>query len=104
MNDRHVLPPYSLRLPQELRARLEKAAEISRRSLNAEMVARLEDSFTSPGLTLPAMVLSASPDLIEATRQQLRSLIAQAGQLLDGLDALGMPVKANDRTVLGNRQ
>ncbi|MEZ1423383.1 Arc family DNA-binding protein [Pseudomonas monteilii] len=92
MSDRHILPPYSLRLPQELRARLEKAAEISRRSLNAEMVARLEDSFTpSPSITLPAMTLSASPDLIEATRQQLRALIAQAGQLLDGLDALEKP-------------
>lgn len=46
MSDRHALPPYSLRLPQQLRSKLQEAADCSRRSLNAEMVARLESSFS----------------------------------------------------------
>lgn len=35
----------NLRLPAELKKRLKKAADISNRSMNAEVVARLEDSF-----------------------------------------------------------
>lgn len=46
MTDRHVLPPYSLRMPEELRRSLELAAKQAKRSLNAEIVARLESTFT----------------------------------------------------------
>lgn len=45
MSDRHALPPYSLRMPQELREQLDSAAKANRRSLNAEIVARLDESF-----------------------------------------------------------
>ncbi|WP_353479413.1 Arc family DNA-binding protein [Pseudomonas asiatica] len=45
MTDRHVLPPYSLRMTAELRDQLEASAGHAKRSLNAEIVARLEDSF-----------------------------------------------------------
>lgn len=44
MSDRHVLPPYSLRMPTELREDLEALAKLNKRSLNAEIVARLERS------------------------------------------------------------
>lgn len=47
MSDRHVLPPYSLRMPSELREMLELSAREAKRSLNAEIVARLEDSFSN---------------------------------------------------------
>ena len=36
------LPPYPLRMPQELREELEREAEAGKRSLNAEVVMRLE--------------------------------------------------------------
>ena len=36
---------FNLRLPRELRAKLEAAKLMNRRSLNAEIVKRLEDSF-----------------------------------------------------------
>jgi hypothetical protein len=36
-------PPYPLRMPPNLRAKLEGDAHVHRRSLNAEIVARLED-------------------------------------------------------------
>lgn len=45
MTDRHVLPPYSLRMPAELRESLETAAKQAKRSLNAEIIARLESTF-----------------------------------------------------------
>lgn len=41
--------PYGLRMPPTLRHALEKAAKESRRSLNAEIVARLEQSLADNG-------------------------------------------------------
>jgi plasmid stability protein len=38
----------NLRLPAELKKRLKKSADASNRSMNAEVVARLEESFTGP--------------------------------------------------------
>lgn len=38
-------PPYGLRLPPDLKERIAKAAQESKRSMNAEIVARLEASF-----------------------------------------------------------
>lgn len=42
MSDRHTQKPYPLRIPDELRQRLEAAAAKSGRSLNAEIVHTLE--------------------------------------------------------------
>ena len=50
MSDRHTLPPYSLRMPSELRGLLEKSAKKSKRSLNAEIIARLEQTFSDDHL------------------------------------------------------
>lgn len=41
-------PQFKLRLPQGLKDRLESAATSNHRSLTAEIVARLEDSFSEP--------------------------------------------------------
>nr|WP_157019833.1 Arc family DNA-binding protein [Acidovorax temperans] len=43
--DRHQAPSYPLRMPDELKARVQAAAEESGRSLHAELLARLEGSF-----------------------------------------------------------
>lgn len=40
-------PQFKLRLPQDLKSRLESAASDNRRSVTAEIVARLEESFAS---------------------------------------------------------
>lgn len=45
MTDRHQTKPYSLRMPEKLRQALQKKAEQNHRSLNAEILARLEESF-----------------------------------------------------------
>lgn len=42
--DRHINPPYSLRLDPALRKRLEVAAKRNRRSLCKEIESRLESS------------------------------------------------------------
>lgn len=39
------ITPFALRMPPELRAKVEQAAKETRRSLNAEIVARLETTF-----------------------------------------------------------
>lgn len=44
-NDKQQVNPYPIRLTKELRERLEEAAKVSGRSLNAEMLLRLEASF-----------------------------------------------------------
>lgn len=37
--------PFGLRMPQDIRRQIEQAAENNKRSLNAEILARLENSF-----------------------------------------------------------
>jgi len=41
-------PQVNFRLPQDLRDRLEDAAKENKRTLTAEIVVRLEDSFAAP--------------------------------------------------------
>jgi len=42
------LHPFGLRIPGDLKDRLELSAEKNARSLNSEMIVRLADSFKSP--------------------------------------------------------
>ena len=44
MNDRHAISPYPIRMPVELRRRLEESAKAGSRSLHAEIISRLEES------------------------------------------------------------
>lgn len=45
MEDARAINPFGLRLPPSLKERLETAAQLAGRSLNAEIVFRLEHSF-----------------------------------------------------------
>lgn len=45
MTDTHKTVQYQLRLNEELRERLKKSAEIHNRSMNADIVARIEQTF-----------------------------------------------------------
>lgn len=45
MADTRTDPQYKLRLPADLKARIEAEAEANNRSMNAEIVNRLENSF-----------------------------------------------------------
>lgn len=45
MNDRHKTVQYQLRMPSELREKVRVSAEKNDRSMNSELVLRLEQSF-----------------------------------------------------------
>ena len=45
MNDRHKTVQYQLRMPSELREKVRVSAEKNDRSMNSELVLRLEHSF-----------------------------------------------------------
>lgn len=47
MSDQHTTVQYQLRLPEELRDEIKESAKTHNRSMNADIVARLEQSFTS---------------------------------------------------------
>ena len=67
--------PFGLRLQPELKAKLEEAAARQKRSLNAEISARLEESFLDEmeaGELIPA---SKALEIAESARTRLRSVI-----------------------------
>ena len=47
MSEKPQPPSYPLRMPVDLREQVEKAAELNKRSLNAEILARLEESLST---------------------------------------------------------
>lgn len=49
------IAPFGVRMPPDLKTRLEAAAKINVRSLNAELVARLEQSLAAPRPTAPGV-------------------------------------------------
>lgn len=65
------IPPFGLRMPPELKEELEVLAEQNRRSLNAEIIIRLEDSVKREGQTC----ITA-----EEVRQIIEQALAKAGK------------------------
>lgn len=54
---------FMLRLPEGMRERIKAAAEAAHRSMNAEIVARLEESFLEPeSLVPPEVTLDAEEE------------------------------------------
>tara|TARA_B100000700_G_scaffold189815_1_gene209169 strand:- start:39703 stop:39942 length:240 start_codon:yes stop_codon:yes gene_type:complete len=65
-------PQYKLRMPEELRDRLKEAAKDNHRTMNAEIVARLQESF-QPSVQqhrVPAKVWEALEDAIMSARRE----------------------------------
>ena len=62
--------PFGLRMQPALKAKIEEAAQTNHRSLNAEITARLEDSFR-PQVDAPATVGEVM-DLLMAASGRLR--------------------------------
>jgi len=78
-------PQFKLRMPSQLRAQAEQSAKAAGRSLNAELVARLEASFLTeePERLLPAkrakeLALMARAGLPEEIRRRSIKSIARA--------------------------
>lgn len=53
MADRHRTPSYPLRLPQEVRSLLSDEAARNGRTLNAEILARVQQSLQAVGIGAP---------------------------------------------------
>lgn len=53
MSDRHSISPYPIRMPVDLRERLEKCAREGNRSLHAEIISRLQESCARESDTAP---------------------------------------------------
>lgn len=63
-------PQFKLRMPEELKAQAENAAKASGRSLNSELVARIESSFLAD---------SSADRLIPAAKAKELALMARSG-------------------------
>lgn len=82
--------PFGLRMQPDLRAQIEKAAEQSHRSLNAEIVARLETSFEVDEAI--AVVAPGAP--LHEAAPLLISLSEERDQAVDELRDLNLEVHA----------
>lgn len=68
MEEKPRTTPYPLRMPDELRAQLEESAKLGARSLHAEIIARLESTF-SASTASPAIDLSRTVQELESLQQ-----------------------------------
>ncbi|MBX3583676.1 MAG: Arc family DNA-binding protein [Rhizobiaceae bacterium] len=73
-------PQFKLRLTGDLRDKIETAAKASNRSMNAEMIARLEESFSDNGKALLEATL-----VVESLRKNLTERIWNYDQMAKGL-------------------
>ncbi|WP_025126483.1 Arc family DNA-binding protein [Pseudomonas sp. PH1b] len=62
--------PFGLRLQPDLKARIEAAAEKNRRSINAEIHARLEESFAQESITQPLSEHEAAMQVLAQMYQE----------------------------------
>ncbi|MDH0121031.1 MAG: Arc family DNA-binding protein [Pseudomonas stutzeri] len=82
-------PQFKLRMPVQLRAQAEQAARVSGRSLNAELVARLESTFLGeptsssliPALRAKELALMARSAIPDEVRRRAIESIARAVRL-----------------------
>jgi hypothetical protein len=75
-------PRHNLRLTPELKAKLGHAAIDNRRSMNAEIVERLNRSFEPDPAALIAQALRPVAGLTDADRQKVGELLAAIGSIL----------------------
>ncbi|CAM4083749.1 Arc-like DNA binding dprotein [Comamonas aquatilis] len=68
MEEKPRTTPYPLRMPDELRAQLEESAKRGARSLHAEIIARLESTFSTTTAS-PAVDLSRTVQELESLQQ-----------------------------------
>lgn len=71
---------FNLRLPDGMRDRIAEAAKASGRSMNAEIVARLESSFTSEGeLSAMRAALEKNSEAIRLHAERIEALARKVG-------------------------
>lgn len=70
-------PQFKLRLPQDLKDRLESVAASSRRSLTAEIIARLEISLLSESGEDKIIPASKARELAEVARREIPAVVRE---------------------------
>jgi hypothetical protein len=85
MADERTDPQYKLRLPAELKARIETAAKAANRSMNAEIVSRLEESFetSEPDETSRSRAAAMAEQIVDRVIQRVEKLKTFERILLD---------------------
>ncbi|WP_307616690.1 Arc family DNA-binding protein [Variovorax boronicumulans] len=95
--DRHQAPSYPLRMPEDLKAKLSEAAAAGGRSLHAELLVRLQDSFVES-----APKGDASSTLLVATLQyELANTRVTANRLRNRGAGLGAAIRELLRVMSG---
>lgn len=89
-------PQFKLRMPPALRAQVQQAAEQANRSLNAEIVTRLQASFAK---AKPEVSANEKPEPVPAPtpRRQLRLLCLLAKPQLDTAQGAYLPIHTMHR-------
>jgi hypothetical protein len=95
-NDRHQQKPYPLRMPAELREALEETAKSNGRSVNAEIVARLQESLTPEAPLIDFDIRTLDPRMQELIGQLNQSTV----DLRDALKVLD-PARAKNKKSSG---
>ncbi|MBH0114214.1 Arc family DNA-binding protein [Novosphingobium sp. YJ-S2-02] len=67
------IPPFGLRMPPGLKEQVQRAAEASNRSMNAEIVSRLENSF-----------VAGDGAVLDIDEETVKRLIKQVIELREG--------------------
>jgi len=75
-------PRHNLRLPPELKAKLGHSAIDTGRSMNAEILARLEQSFAPDPSALLATALQPVGSMSDADRARVGQLLIDLGAIL----------------------
>jgi hypothetical protein len=82
------IPPFGLRMRSGLKTRLEEAAKANGRSLNSEIVARLEQSFREKGHGVSSPSSADQEKRLTALEEEIMSLMIGQEKTTDRLEAL----------------
>ncbi|MBF0186581.1 MAG: Arc family DNA-binding protein [Magnetococcales bacterium] len=79
-------PQFKLRLPPELKQKIEQAAHENNRSMNAEMISRLESTLqeekaaVQPVVAAPVSVEVDTESVISALRESMEKIVREQGE------------------------
>lgn len=82
-------PPYGLRMPPDLKARVKAAADANNRSMNAEIVATLEKAYPVPMMTSSQLLkaltesIPSSPPKSPAEKAHLDEFLGMLQRMVD---------------------
>lgn len=87
MSDQHTTVQYQLRLSPELRDRIKESASAHNRSMNADIVARLESSFDANLELIPLSKYDALYDEYKTTQNLLHEISLGILNLKEAFDS-----------------